>query len=246
MRKIVLEIAYIGTNYNGWQKQPNKYTIQETIEKCYKSALDEDITLYASGRTDAGVHAYQQVAHFETKSTIPAEKFAYILNAKLPDDIRITKSCEVDEHFHARFSAKCKTYVYKVYNSPIPNPFYNNRALQIEKCLNIKKMRQGAKVLKGTHDFTSFCKTYKEEKDCSRTIYFIKIKKDTKTNVINIEVCGQGFLRNMVRIICGALIDVGLEKTNIHDLKYILENKDRKLASKTLPAYALYLSNVKY
>ena len=242
--KIALEISYIGTNYCGWQSQNNNCSIAETIQNCYEQKLGEKIKLYASGRTDAGVHALCQVAHFETHLNIEPQKFSTILNTVLPIDIKIIQSYKVDNSFHARFDAKAKTYLYKLYTSQQDNPFLFERALKIPYYLDIKKMKKASKVFIGTHDFTSFCKTVSNDKDCTRTIYDIKIMQNG--NNVDILIKGNGFLHNMVRIIVGSLIDVGSSKLTSKDVKELMTAKNRTLASKTMPPYALYLQNVEY
>ena len=242
--RILLNIAYVGTNYSGWQSQKNKNTIEDIIEKTYKNKLGEDIKLFASGRTDAGVHAFNQCAHFDTKLKIHPEKFATILNKVLPNDIRVIKSSLVSNDFHARFDVKKKTYVYKLYMSQEENPFKYERALHIDHFLDVDNMIKASKEFIGTHDFTSFCKAVSNQKDCTRTIYDIIIKK--LNNKIHIEITGNGFLHNMVRIIVGTLIDAGSNKLSSNDIREILKNKDRTKASKTVPAYALYLKDVEY
>lgn len=247
MRKIILEISYLGTKYFGWQKQPNRTSIQQTIESIYKDRLKEEINLTASGRTDAGVHAIKQVAHFETSLNIKAEKFAYILNSFLPPDIRILRSFEGSQNFNARFSAKSKTYLYKMYLSDIELPIFLDRALRISETLNTKAMRKASKALIGTHDFSSFCKhRQNQDKNFVRTIYTIDINHDKIKNTLDIEISGNGFLHNMIRIIVGTLLDVGKGKYNAQDIKNILNEKKRIHGIKTLPPYALYLKDVNY
>lgn len=242
--RILLNIAYIGTNYSGWQTQNNKKTVEQTIEQAFFEKLGDNIKLYASGRTDAGVHAFNQCAHFDTKLNIKPEKFATILNKVLPNDIRIMKSSLVSDNFHARFDVKKKTYLYKIYFSQEENPFKLDRALHINRFLNVDNMIDASKAFIGTHDFTAFCKTTSNQKDCIRTIYNLEVKKID--NKIHIEITGNGFLHNMVRIIVGTLIDSGCNKLTKKDILDILKNKDRTKASKTVPAYALYLKDVEY
>ena len=242
--RILLNIAYVGTNYSGWQTQSGKTTIEETIEKAYEEKLGEKIKLYASGRTDAGVHAFNQCAHFDTNLKLKPEKFATILNKVLPIDIRVIKSSQVSNDFHARFDVKAKTYLYKLYMSQEENPFKYERALHIDRFLDVDNMISASKAFIGTHDFTAFCKTISNQKDCVRTIYDIEVKKIN--NKIHIEITGNGFLHNMVRIIVGTLIDAGDGKLDANKITQIIKSKDRTKASKTVPAYALYLKNVEY
>lgn len=243
--RIILEISYVGTNYHGWQKQKNKISIAETIESAFENKFGEKISLTGSGRTDAGVHAISQVAHFETSINVKAEKIGIALNTVLPNDIRINRSFEANKNFHARFDAKSKTYLYSTYYSSVENVFKINKSLQLKQPLNIEKMEEVAKILIGEHDFSCFCKTSSKQKDCVRKIFNIKIINNGN-NETNFEISGNGFLHNMVRILVSTLIDAGLGKINTDDVKNLLEKHDRKFASKTLPAYALYLKEVKY
>lgn len=243
--KVALEISYLGTNYCGLQKQKNEISIAEIIEEAYKEKFKESITLFASGRTDAGVHAYAQIAHFETSANVKPEKIAIALNTVLPIDIRIIKSFQVSSDFHARFSAKKKTYEYLAYVSKVDNVFLANRALKIENSINIEKMQSACKIFLGKHDFTSFCKQKSSAKDCVREIYDISVVQDAN-DLIHFSICGNGFLHNMVRIIVSTLIEVGKGKLSEEDIKQIFLAKDRTKAPRTAPSYGLYLKSVEY
>ena len=261
--RIVLVISYIGTNYNGWQIQEGKQTVQQTIQDAIYKLTGERVKIYGSGRTDSGVHAYRQVAHFDTKSIIKPEKFAFAINQYLPNDIRIVSSRQVESKFNARFDVKKKTYEYKFYSSKIELPFDLLRAYQLPFNVDEEKMRQCANAFVGTFDFTPFCKVDKVEKDRVRTIYSCKILKKDEIHY-SVEVCGNGFLHNMVRILVGTIIDVGIGKINLNEIKSILsqcsvlgENKFnatnfqqmaqlRQKTGRTLPPYGLYLKNVEY
>jgi len=244
--RILFTIAYVGTNYFGWQKQQNAITIQEVIENKFFEKFNEKINLFASGRTDSGVHANRQFAHFDTNLTIKPNQICNALNSVLPSDIRILNAIQVDENFHARFDVKKKTYVYKTYISQTENPFLDKRALHLKNSLNLKNIKKVAKVLIGTHDFTSFCKKSSNDKDCTRTIYDIETIYDKKENTLDFKISGNGFLHNMVRIIVGTLIDAGNNKIDAKQVWEILSKKDRTSAPKTLPPYSLYLDNVEY
>ena len=244
--KIALHIAYDGTNYCGWQKQKNLSSISEIIENAFWEKFNEKITLIGSGRTDAGVHAICQVAHFETNLNIKPESISLALNTILPQEIKVLKSFEVNQDFHARFSAKKKTYIYLAYVSKTENVFLVNRALQVKQSLDLDKMKNVANDLLGKHDFTSFCKQKSSVKDCIREIFEINIKQNNELGIISFEITGNGFLHNMVRILVSTLIDVGKGKLTKSDVKKILESKNRKMASRTLPAYALYMKEVFY
>ena len=172
MRNILLEISYDGSNYSGWQRQKNAISIQEKIEDAICQICSEEINIIASGRTDAGVHALSQIANFNTTSNIDAKKFAKAINSKLPDDIRILSSKEVDENFNARFSAKKKTYIYHIFNRDIKSPFWDKYSMHINRKLDIELMKYNSKMLIGTHDFTSFY-TFEENnpKNTIKAIY---------------------------------------------------------------------------
>ncbi|EFM38896.1 tRNA pseudouridine synthase A [[Eubacterium] yurii subsp. margaretiae ATCC 43715] len=245
MRNILLEISYDGTNYSGWQRQKNAISIQEKIEDAISLICNEEINVIASGRTDAGVHALSQIANFSTSSSIDAKKFAKAINTKLPDDIRILSSKEVDEDFNARFSAKKKTYIYHILNREIKNPFWDKYSMHINRKLDLELMKSNSNMLIGTHDFTSFY-TYEENnpKNTIKTIYssdIVKIYED----ILTFSITGDGFLYNMVRIIVGTLIEIGLHQKN-DDISQILMYKDRIKAGATAKAKGLFLKNVEY
>lgn len=245
MKKFLITIQYLGKNYFGFQKQDNEpRTIQGIIEKALKDLTGEIIEIFASGRTDAGVSAYAQTAHFESETTIPANKIPFALNAMLPDDIKIIECKEVPNDFHARFNVKKKTYVYNIYFGPHLLPFYDEHAYWIKKQPNIKLMKQCAKILEGKHNFKCFMSSGGQSKTFERIIYYIDIQQ--KNNFITIEVCGNGFLYNMVRIIVGTLLEVGSKKKTLDDVKFALEKQDRSLAGFLVPAKGLYLKEVKY
>ena len=210
MRNIKLTIEYDGKDFNGWQKQPNKPNIQGTIEYAIKQITGEDIELNASGRTDAGVHALGQVANFKTNSNLEIDKFPIAINSKIKKTIRILKAEEVDEYFHSRLSCKQKTYRYIINNSTFSSALYRNFETHIPQKLNIIKMKEAVKYFEGEHDFSSFKASGTSSKNSVRTIYKAEVIEDGEK--IKIELTGNGFLYNMVRIIAGTLVDVGLRK----------------------------------
>ena len=244
MRNIKLTIEYDGKDFNGWQKQPNKLNIQGTIEQAIKSITGEEIELNASGRTDAGVHALGQVANFKTNSQIPIEKFAIAINSKLKRSIVIKKTEEVDEKFHSRLSCKKKTYRYIINNTEEGSAIYRNLETHIQPKLDVEKMNQAVKYFEGEHDFKAFKASGTSNKSSIRTIYEAKVYK--KEDRIYIELTGNGFLYNMVRIIAGTLVDVGIGKIEPEKVAEIIESKKRENAGKTLPPNGLYLLNVIY
>ncbi len=244
MRNIKLTIEYDGKDFNGWQKQPNKLNIQGTIEQAIKCITGEDVELNASGRTDAGVHALGQVANFKTNSKIPIEKFAIAINSRLKKSIVIKKAEEVDERFHSRLNCKKKTYRYIINNSEEGSAIYRNLETHIPQRLDVSKMEQAIKYFEGEHDFRAFKASGTSSKSSVRTIYEAKLYKiDEK---IFIELTGNGFLYNMVRIIVGTLVDVGLGKISPEDIPQIIDEGKRENAGKTLPPNGLYLLNVMY
>ena len=246
MRNIKLLIEYDGKNFAGWQTQPAKISIQGEIIKAIKEVTGEDVELTSSGRTDAGVHALGQVANFKTYSKIEISKFPYALNSKLPNSIVIKKAEEVDERFHSRYNCKGKTYRYIVNNNEFPSALDRYREFHISQKLDFEKMKKALSYFEGTHDFAGFKSSGGAPKKTTvRTITKATIKK-TSDNRIIIELTGDGFLYNMVRIISGTIVDVGLGKIDLKDIPGIIESKDRKLAGKTLPPHGLYLVEVKY
>lgn len=228
----------------GWQKQPTKLNIQGEIERAIEIITGEQVDLTASGRTDAGVHAFAQVANFKTNSTLPIEKFAVAINSKLKKSIRIQKAEEVEERFHSRYNCKQKTYRYIINNGEQGSAIYRNLEYYVPVKLNVKEMKKAIKYFEGEHDFKGFKASGTSSKSSVRTIYKTNIIEDGER--IKIELTGNGFLYNMVRIISGTLVDVGLGKIKPEEIASIIESKDRTKAGKTLPPYALYLVKVEY
>ena len=244
MRNIKLTIEYDGKKFNGWQKQPDKLNIQGEIENAIKEITGEEVELIGSGRTDAGVHAFGQVANFKSNSNLPIEKFAIAINSKLKKSIVIKAAEEVDERFHSRYNAKQKTYRYVINNSKQGTAIYRDLECHIPMDLDIEEMKKAAKYFEGEHDFKAFKASGTSSKSSVRTIYRAEVIDDG--DKIKIELTGNGFLYNMVRIISGTLVDVGLGKIKAEDILSIIESQDRSKAGKTLPAHGLYLVEVKY
>ncbi len=228
----------------GWQKQPTKLNIQGEIERAIELITGEQVDLTASGRTDAGVHAIAQVANFKTNSNLPIEKFAIAINSKLKKSIRIQKAEEVEEKFHSRYNCKQKTYRYIINNGEQGSAIYRNLEYYVPVKLNIEEMKKAIKYFEGEHDFKGFKASGTSSKSSVRKIYKANIIEEGDR--IGIELTGNGFLYNMVRIIAGTLVDVGLEKIKPEEITSIIESKDRTRAGKTLPPYALYLVKVEY
>lgn len=243
MRNIKITIQYNGKNYCGWQKQNNSPGIQGTIEKAIFDITREEVKITGSGRTDAGVHALGQVANFKTNSQIPVDRIPNALNAKLPKDISIVKAEEVDEDFHSRYSAKKKTYRYQIYNSLYRSPIYADISYPVKYDLDIDKMKKEAKSLIGTYDFKGFMSSGSSVIDTVRTIYNIEVSKSEDLIIIEIE--GNGFLYNMVRIIAGTLVDIGRGRI-AEKMSTIIESKSRSMAGHTAPAHGLFLKKVDY
>lgn len=244
MKNIRLTIEYDGKDFNGWQKQPNKLNIQGKIERAIEEITGEKVDLIASGRTDAGVHALAQMANFKTNSNLPVEKYPIALNTKLKKSIRIQKAEEVEEDFHSRYHCKQKTYRYVINNSEQGSSIYRNLEYFVPNKLNVEKMQEAVKYFEGEHDFKAFKASGTSSKSSVRIIYKAKIEK--QGDRIIIELTGNGFLYNMVRIIAGTLVDVGLGKIGPDEIPEIIENGERSRAGKTLPPQGLYLVKVEY
>ena len=244
MRNIKLTIEYDGAGYHGWQIQPNVVTIQETIEGKLAQITGEPARLVASGRTDTGVHALGQVAHFKTHSSLDVLSFLRGLNSLLPEDIRVKDVEEVDEAFHARFSAKGKVYEYRIFNGELPSPFRRHFSWFVPGKLDLASMREAAMKLRGRHDFSSFCSAGSDHSSPIREIYSIDV--GIRGNLIIIEVEANAFLKQMVRNIVGTLIEVGRRKLTPSQFGGILEARDRRRAGLTAPAQGLFLVRVNY
>ncbi len=244
MKRIKLTVAYDGTRYCGWQIQPKDITVEGILNQTLSKLLQEDITVIGASRTDAGVHAMGNVAVFDTDSTIPANKMAYAVNQWLPEDIKIQHSEEVAADFHPRKTMCIKTYQYRISNCDFLNPLTRNYAYFVYKPLNMEKMKVAAEMLIGTHDFKSFCSTNTTVEDTVRTIYQISLSKSE--DEIQITIQGNGFLYNMVRIIAGTLVQIGLGQSKYEDIETILLAKDRTLAGPTAPAHGLMLKSIEY
>lgn len=243
-RNIKLLIEYDGTNYHGWQKQANLITIQETLEQALSKVMCHLVSVVGAGRTDAGVHALGQVANFFTTCCIPVEKVPYALNSILPGDIVIKDAQEVSDEFHARYSAKGKKYRYVINNSKFPSALERNREYYYPYKLDLVLMKEALQLFKGTHDFKGFMAGGSLIKNTVRTIYEADLKKEQDRIVI--EISGNGFLYNMVRIIVGTLIELGRGKISIEDIRKIITEGNRTKAGPTVPPHGLYLVEVYY
>lgn len=244
MKRIMLTVAYDGTNYHGWQYQNNGKTIEGELNKALSSLLQKNIEVIGASRTDAGVHAMCNAAVFDTDAGIPAEKYSYALNQMLPDDIRIRKSQEVPADFHPRKTETVKTYEYRIDCEEFADPLKTRYAYFTYVPLDASKMQEAAFHLIGTHDFKSFCSVNTTATTTVRTIFDIQVIRDGVDIVVRIT--GNGFLYNMVRIIVGTLMDVGRGKYAPDKVKDILEATDRTAAGPTVPACGLMLKELHF
>ncbi|HXL73057.1 MAG TPA: tRNA pseudouridine(38-40) synthase TruA [bacterium] len=244
IRNIRLTVEYDGTAYSGWQKQIQFETVQGTLEEKLKQVCGHLVDLLVAGRTDSGVHALGQTANFHTSSTLPIAKIQDVLNHLLPRDIHVVKVQEVPETFHATYHAKAKLYRYVIRNTKDYTVFDRNTYHHVRTTLDITAMKKAAKFLIGTHDFTAFRGTLGKWANPKRTITQIKIQK--KGDEIILEYMGVSFLHQMIRILSGTLLYVGLGKLKPGDMKEILKSKDRKKAGPTLPPNGLFLVKVYY
>ena len=229
LKRVKLIVAYDGTNYHGWQVQPNGETIEGVLNRTLSSLLGERIIVTGASRTDAGVHSMGNVAVFDTKSRIPAEKISYALNQQLPEDIVVQKSEEVPADFHPRHCDSRKTYEYRIF---------------CYRKLDLEKMQQAAEYLKGEHDFKSFCAAAAVVETTVRTIYELTVSR--QEDIITIRVTGNGFLYNMVRIIAGTLLQAGMGMIEPEEIKTILAAKERSAAGPTAPAQGLTMIGIEY
>lgn len=240
--KILLE--YDGTNYHGWQRQKNACSIQEVLEEAISVMTGENIRITGAGRTDAGVHALGQVANFKTSTRIPLEKLPYAINSRLPDDIAVKSALAVPEDFHARLSAKAKVYTYTIYNAPFPSPLLRKYTYFFPLPLDMDAMRQATGLFVGIHDFSAFRASGSPVKTSVRRVNRLEVSRSD--DLIRIEIEADGFLYNMVRIISGTLLDVGLHKICPEEVASIIASGDRDRAGKTLPPQGLCLLRVIY
>lgn len=243
-KRIRLIIAYDGTNYCGWQIQINGITVEEIINKALSDLLGEEIAVIGASRTDSGVHALGNVAVFDSETRIPAEKISFALNQRLPDDIRIQKSEEVPLDFHPRFCDSIKTYEYKILNRRFDMPLYRLYTHFVYMPLDVEKMKEAAAYIVGEHDFASFCSSGSQVQSTVRTVYELNVERTD--DIISIKISGNGFLYNMVRIIVGTLIKVGLGIYPPEYVKEIIEARDRYKAGPKAPAKGLTLVEIKY
>ena len=241
-KRIRLTVAYDGTAYHGWQIQGNGITIESELNRALTELLKKPVKVMGASRTDAGVHALCNIAVFDTESPMPAEKFSYALNQRLPEDIRIQSSEEVAPDWHPGYCTSRKTYEYRIYRAEFPMPVRRLYSYFTYRPLDVERMQRAAAFLEGEHDFQSFCQSGAQVESTVRTIYYVQIEEQGAELVI--RVCGNGFLYNMVRILAGTLMEVGQGKREPESMKEILEARNRSTAGPTAPAHGLTL--VKY
>jgi tRNA pseudouridine38-40 synthase len=245
MRNLKMIVEYDGTGYHGWQRQRGRTTIQQVLEESISIITQEDIRVIGSGRTDAGVHAMNQVASFMTGSKIGERNLLAGINSLLPRDIVVKELMEVEMGFHARYHAKSKVYLYQIVNEMVRSALYRQYAWFVRKPLNIDRMKEGAVLFKGMHDFSSFCAAKCGLANHVRTIRQLEIGRDRR-GILRISVEADGFLKYMVRNMVGMLVDVGRGKRQPNEITAVIEARDRRRAGVTAPAHGLFLKEVRY
>ena len=244
MRNIALTLMYDGTLYHGWQVQKREVTVAETLEKALSHIVNHPVKLVGAGRTDAGVHAEIYVANFRTTSTIPCDRLPLAVNTRLPGDIVVTNAVEVPEEFNAIGSCIKKEYTYRIYNSRIKNPFYVNRAYFYPKKLDEALLDRAARMFEGTHDFAAVRSVGTNVKSTVRTIHYCRVTRAGE--LLELKVCANGFLYNMVRAITGTVLYAAEGKLTPEEIPEILASGNRTLAGPTAPPGGLYLTRVWY
>lgn len=244
MKRVLLTIAYDGTNYHGWQIQKNAVTVQQVLCEALEKMLGKTFDVTGTSRTDAGVHAREFTCHIDCDDNIPEKAFVRGLNSFLPPDIAVKDCIEVANDFHARYNAKGKTYKYYIYNSNEKDPFKMRYSWQIERKLDVKLMNEFASKLVGTHDFYAFSSSGRTVEDTVRTISECYVTKENDDIVLTVSA--NGFLYNMVRIIVGTAVEVSDKRIKVEDIPEILSSKKRELAGVTAPPQGLFLEKVHY
>ena len=243
-RRILLTVSYDGTNYAGWQLQENAVAVQQRVEEALEKLIHTPIRVTGASRTDAGVHALGQRFHFDTFSRIPADKYAFAMNTCLPPDIRILAGREVPGDFHARFDAQGKRYTYRIHNAPHASALYRNITAHVPYKLDLEKMQNALPDLLGTHDFAAFQASGGTAKTTVRTLTDVRLQRDG--DLLTLTVCGNAFLYNMVRIITGTMLDIGMGRIPADAFRQALETGDRLALGITAPACGLELTHVYY
>ena len=244
MRRLKLLLEYCGTRYHGWQVQPDVVTIQGTLEACLSRITNAAVRVHAAGRTDAGVHALGQVAHFDTASVVPPEALQRGVNSLLPDDIVVRQVSEVSPDFHARYSARQKTYAYVVHNQALRSAFHGPYTWHVRQRLDVAVMRSAAQALLGQHDFSAFRAASCAARSPVRCLARLAVQR--RATRIFFVLCADGFLQHMVRNIVGTLVDIGCGKIPADELTTILHSRQRQAAGPTAPPQGLFLVRVTY
>lgn len=244
MKRVLLEVAYDGTNYCGWQVQNNGETIEGVLNRELSSLFGQEIAVIGASRTDSGVHALGNVAVFDTEARMPGEKMAYALNSRLPEDIRIQRSFEVPLDFHPRKTTCIKTYEYRILNREFELPSLRLNSYFFRRRLDAEAMRAACPYFIGEHDFKSFCSIHTQAETTVRTIYSLSVEREGELLII--RVTGNGFLYNMVRILAGTLIQVGLGAAAPEKVAAMIAARDRQAAGPTAPARGLTLVGMRY
>ena len=244
MKRVLLVVAYEGTAYRGWQVQPNGITIESVLNEKLSELLGEEIEVIGASRTDSGVHSLGNVAVFDTNARMPADKISYALNQRLPEDIVVQESREVPPDFHPRKCRSRKTYEYRILNRRFPVPTLRRDTYFYYRPLDVERMQQAADYLVGVHDFKSFCSIHTQAQETVREVYSCQVTKQDE--VITLRITGAGFLYNMVRIIAGTLIQVGIGELKPEEIPVILERKDREAAGPTAPAHGLTMVGIEF
>lgn len=246
--RYVMKVSYDGTEYAGWQTQPNARTVQETLESAIERALGKKASVTGSGRTDAGVHAAGQVCHFDCETSVPPEKMPDCLNRFLPKDVKVLQGWQGEEGFDSNRSAKRKTYCYALYDSLREMPLKERFSVRVENLPDTKRLRQAAKRMEGTRDFKAFCAAGSSVKTTVRTVYEVRVEEEISFGVreVKIYVTGNGFLYNMVRTMVGEIIDLAQGRRTEESLERAFVTGERALLGKTMPAKGLTLLDVAY
>ncbi len=242
--RVLITVSYLGTRYVGWQFQENGISVQETVEKALAQVLGQSVRVTGASRTDSGVHALGQRAHFDTEASIPPERYPFVLNRYLPEDVRVMRGQGVPEDFHARFAAREKTYTYRIYNAPHPSAITHAVSWHVPLPLDEKKMDRAVKSILGTHDFAAFAAAGGQAKTTQRRMLAASVERSGP--MIALRITGTGFLYNMVRIIAGTLRDVGLGKLDEDCFDRALRSLDRLDLGVTAPPQGLELTRVLY
>ena len=244
MKNVALRLSYDGSNYHGWQVQKNEISVAETLDRALSKVCQHHVRTVGCGRTDAGVHALRYCANFRTDCRIPLERLPLAVNAQLPPDIAVSAAIEAPEGFNAIGSCIKKEYIYKLFNSPVRDPFLDRRACFYPQHLDLERMARAAAAFEGTHDFRAVRSVGTETKTTVRTVHWCRVERDGP--LITVSVCANGFLYNMCRAVVGTLVYASYGKLEPEDIPALLERGDRRLTGPTMPPQGLYLNRVWY